>query len=329
MSTGCLRRTSVGSLPRLTTPGWCRSSSSGLGTSASCAQAEVAARGRAGRGAMARAGGRAPPRGQCAPLGGEYRPALCLGLWADRWRRQYARGDVIIVRDADDCIVGFAHRDDAERFWRALRARMGQFNLELHPEQTRLIAFGRFAVERRKRRAQGKPETFDFLGFTPIGGKTRNGKFTVRRKTIAPRRRTKWQAVKATLRRRRHWPSPQQGAWLKSGLWGHYRYDAVPRNGSLRRVFRDTIMRYWCQTLRRRSQRHRMTWPRMYALAEPWLPKPHILHPYPVQRLCVTTRGRSLVRSCRTPGSVRGALGNWRPYRDQAFKAKWHRFGIF
>ena len=193
-------------------------------------------------------------------------------------------------------IVGFEHRDDAERFWRALRERLGQFHRELHPEKTRLIEFGRFAVERRKRRAQGKPETFDFLGFTHISSKTRNGKFTVRRKTIAQRLRKKLQAVKDTLRRRMHWPIPQQGAWLKSVLLGHYRYYAVPRNGSLLRVFRDTIMRYWCQTLRRRSQRHRMTWPRMYAIAEQWLPKPHILHPYPAQRLCVTTRGRSPVR---------------------------------
>jgi RNA-directed DNA polymerase len=175
-------------------------------------------------------------------------------------------------------------------------SRMGKFNLELHPEKTRLIEFGRFAAERRKRRAQGKPAAFDFLGFTHICSKTRNGKFTVRRKTIARRLRKKLQAVKDTLRRRMHWPIPQQGAWLKSVLLGHYRYDAVPRNGSLLTVFRDIIMRYWCQTLRRRSQRHRMTWPRMYALAEPWLPKPHILHPYPAQRLCVTTRGRSPVR---------------------------------
>jgi RNA-directed DNA polymerase len=237
-----------------------------------------------------------PQGGSVSPLAANIYLHYVLDLWADRWRRQYARGDVIIVRYADDFIVGFEQRDDAERFWRELRARMGQFNLELHPEKTRLIEFGRYAVERRKRRAQGKPETFDFLGFTHICSKTRNGKFTVRRKTIAQRLRRKLQAVKETLRRRMHWPIPQQGAWLKSVLLGHYRYYAVPRNGSLLKVFRDTIMRYWCQTLRRRSQRHRMTWPRMYALAERWLPKPHILHPYPAQRLCVTTRGRSPVR---------------------------------
>jgi group II intron reverse transcriptase/maturase len=237
-----------------------------------------------------------PQGGSVSPLAANIYLHYVLDLWADRWRRQHARGNVIIVRYADDFIVGFEHRDDAERFWRELRDRMGQFNLELHPEKTRLIEFGRFAAERRQRRAQGKPATFDFLGFTHICSKTRNGKFTVRRKTIAQRLRKKLQAVKDTLRRRMHWPIPQQGAWLKSVLLGHYRYYAVPRNGSLLTVFRDTIMRYWCQTLRRRSQRHRTTWPRRYALAEQWLPKPHILHPYPAQRLCVTTRGRSPVR---------------------------------
>jgi hypothetical protein len=193
-------------------------------------------------------------------------------------------------------IVGCEHRDDAERCWRERRARMGQCNLELHPEKTRRIECGRFAVERRKRRAQGTPETFDFLGLTPIRSKTRHGKCTVRRKTMAQRLRKTLQAVQDTLRRRMHWPIPQQGAWLKSVLWGHDRYYAVPRNGSRLRVCRDTRMRYGCQTLRRRSQRHRMPWPRMDAIAEPWLPTPHILHPYPAQRLCVTTRGRSPVR---------------------------------
>jgi RNA-directed DNA polymerase len=237
-----------------------------------------------------------PQGGSVSPLAANSYLHDVLDLWADRWRRQYARGDVIIVRDADEFIVGVEHRDAADRFWSELRERMGQCNLELHPEKTRLIELGRFAVERRQRRAQGKPETFDFLGFPHISSTTRNGKFTVRRKTMAQRRRKKLQAVKDTLRRRMHWPIPQQGAWLKSVLLGHYRYYAVPRNGRLLRVFRDTIMRYGCQTLRRRSQRHRMTWPRMYAIAEQWLPKPHILHPYPAQRLCVTTRGRSPVR---------------------------------
>jgi RNA-directed DNA polymerase len=200
------------------------------------------------------------------------------------------------VRYADAVIVGVEYRDDAARFWRELQERFGKVNVELHPEKTRLIECGRYAAERRQRRGQGKPAPFDFVGFTPTCSKTRKGKCTVRRKTIAPRLRKKRQAVKDPLRRRLHWPIPQQGAWLKRVLLGHYRYDAVPRNGSLLRVCRDTIMHYWCQTLRRRSQRHRMTWPRLDARAERWLPKPHILHPYPAQRWRVTTRGRSPVR---------------------------------
>ena len=132
--------------------------------------------------------------------------------------------------------------------------------------------------------------------WAPAREGTRTGKFTVRRKTIAKRLRKKLQDIKAALRERMHWPIPQQGAWLRSVLLGHYRYYAVPRNGSLLKVFREAIMRYWGRTLRRRSQRHRMTWQRMYALVERWLPSPHILHPYPAQRLRVTTRGRSPVR---------------------------------
>lgn len=219
-----------------------------------------------------------------------------LDLWVDRWRRQHARGDVIIVRYCDDFIVGFEHRDDAEWFWRALRERFQQFNLELHPEKTRLIEFGRYAADRRQRRGQSKPETFDFLGFTPICSQTRKGKFTVRWKTIAKRLRRKLQEVKDTLRQHMHWPIPQQGAWLRSVLLGHSRYYGVPRNGSLLRVFRETLRRSWYRTLRRRSQRHRLTWQRMAAHADRWLPTPRICHPYPAQRLRVTTQGRSPVR---------------------------------
>jgi RNA-directed DNA polymerase len=178
---------------------------------------------------------------------------------------------------------------EAERFWVELRERFHRFNLELHPEKTRLIEFGRFAVERRKRRGEGKPETFDFLGFTHMCGKTRKGKFTVRRKTVANRLRRKLHEVKRTLRKRMCLPIPSQGTWLRAVLLGYYRYFAVPRNSSLLRVFREGILRSWCRTLRRRSQRHRITWRRMYALAQQWLPQPRILHPYPAQRLCVTT----------------------------------------
>jgi RNA-directed DNA polymerase len=151
---------------------------------------------------------------------------------------------MLIVRDGDDFIAGFERWDDAAQFWTERRERFQQFHRELHPEKTRLLEFGRFAADRRRRRGQGKPETFEFLGFTHICSQTRNGKFTVRRKTIAKRLRKKLQEVKATLRRRMHWPISQQGAWLGSVLRGHYRYYGVPRNGSLLAVFHDRVMRY-------------------------------------------------------------------------------------
>jgi RNA-directed DNA polymerase len=242
-----------------------------------------------------------------------------LALGADRWRRQDARGAVRSGRYADACIVGFAHRDEAERCWRARRARMGQVKRALHPEQTRLIELGRFAVERRQRCAQAQPGPVDVLGFPPRCSKTRNGECTVRRKTLAQRRRRPLQAVQDTRRRRLPWPIPQPGAWRTSGLWGPDRSSGVPRHGSRRTVCRDTIRRDGWPTRRRRRPRHRMTWPRLSARAAHGLPKPHSLHPYPAQRLglCVTPRGRGPGRSCRTPGSVRGASGNWRPYRNR------------
>jgi hypothetical protein len=237
-----------------------------------------------------------PQGGSVSPVAATISRHDVLDLWVDRWRRQHARGEGSIVRYADDFIVGFEHWDDAERFWRERRERRGKFNLALHPAKTRLIELGRVAAARRKRRAQGQPAGFDVLGLTHLGSQTRNGKLTVRRQTIARRLCKKRQAVNDTRRRRLHWPLPQQGAWLKSVLLGHDRDSAVPRNGSLLTVFRDTIMRYWGQTLRRRRQRHRRTWPRRYALAEQWLPTPPILPPYPAQRVGVTTRGRSPVR---------------------------------
>jgi RNA-directed DNA polymerase len=162
-----------------------------------------------------------PQGGSVSPLAANIYLHYVLDLWAERWRRRNARGDMIIVRYGDDFVAGFEHRGDAERFWTELRARFQQCNLELPPEKTRLIEFGRFAADRRRRRGQGKPETFDFLGLTHICSQTRKGKFTVRRKTIAKRLRTKLQEVKSALRRRMHEPIPQQGAWLGSVLRGH------------------------------------------------------------------------------------------------------------
>jgi hypothetical protein len=199
------------------------------------------------------------------------------------------------VRYYDDFIVGFKHRDDAERFWRELRERFQQFHLDLLPEKTRLLEFGRYAAD-RQRRGQGTPETWDFLGVTHICSQTRQGKLTVRRKMMAKRLRQQLQEVKDTLRRRMHWPTPQQEAWWRSILSGPYRSYGVLRHGSLLTVCRETLRRSWYRTLRRRSQRHRLTWQRMDALAERWLPTPRICRPYPAQRLRVMTQGRSPVR---------------------------------
>lgn len=237
------------------------------------------------------------------PQGGSISPLLAniylhyvLDLWVEWWRRRHARGHVVIVRYCDDFIMGFQYRREAERFLDDLGKRLGKFNLELHPEKTRLIEFGRFAAKDRARRGESKPETFDFLGFTHICSQTRMGKFTVRRKTMTSRLRGKLQKVKQMLRVRMHCPVAQVGAWLRLVLAGHYRYYGVPRNGTMLAVFREKVLRLWCRTLRRRSNRHRVTWARMYRLAGRWLPNPRIFHPYPAERLCVITRGRSPVR---------------------------------
>jgi RNA-directed DNA polymerase len=258
-----------------------------------------------------------PQGGRVSPLAANLSLHDVLALWAERWRRRHARGAVSIVRYGDDVIVGFEPRDDAERFGAERRARCQKFHLDLHPEQTRLSACGRDATERRQRRGQGTPATCDVLGLTHIGGQTRTGQLTVRRKTIAKRLRKTRQEVTQTLRERRHWPIRPLGAWLKRVLMGHYRYSGVPRHMGMRRVVRDRLRRYGCHTRRRRSQRHRLSWPRRYQRARPWLPEPHLLHPDPAPRLRVTTRGRSPVRSCRTPGSVRGMSGHRHPYRDR------------
>ena len=217
-------------------------------------------------------------------------------LWVKQWRGRHARGDVIVVRYADDWVAGFQFRDDAERFQRAVAERLGQFGLKLHPDKTRLIEFGRFARENRRCRGQGKPQTFDFLGFTHCCGKTRKGKFMVLRLTSAKRLRVKLQAVKLELRRRMHQPIPQQGQYLRAAVTGHGRYFGVPCNGARLRTFRHQLARLWHRTLCRRSQSRGLTWRRMYRLMAHWLPVPRICHPYPSQRLIVTTQGRSRMR---------------------------------
>jgi RNA-directed DNA polymerase len=208
--------------------------------------------------------------------------------WAERWRRRQARGDMIVVRYADDFVVGFEHREDAERFQAELSERIAKFGLELKAEKTRLIEFGRFAAWRRAERGLGKPETFDFLGFTHICGRTRTGRFALKRKTMAKRMRAKLGEVKAELMRRMHLPIPAVGRWLGSVVRGHLAYYAVPGNLDAVRAFRDQIERYWRRALSRRSQHDRMNWERAKRLFTRWLPKPRVMHPYPEKRFDAT-----------------------------------------
>jgi group II intron reverse transcriptase/maturase len=217
-------------------------------------------------------------------------------LWAHQWRRRHARGDVLLLRFADDYIVGFEHRDDAERFLADLRGRLARFGLELAIEKTRLIEFGRFAAERRRARGLGKPETFEFLGFTHICAVARNGRFKLKRVTSKTRMQAKLRAVHTELIHRRHLPIPEQGQWLGSVVRGHLRYYAVPDNNEAIRGFRTGAVRHWRHALRRRSQRTRMTWERMYRLEARWIPPARVQHPWPKVRFDARTQGRSPVR---------------------------------
>src|SRR5215204_2730438 len=211
-----------------------------------------------------------------------------LDLWTERWRRREVAGDMIIVRYADDFIVGFQHESDARRFLEAMRERLGKFALSLHPEKTRLIEFGRFAAENRKRRGHGKPETFNFLGFTFICSKTRRGKFLIKRKSRRDRMRVKVQAIKQELRRRMHQPIPAQGKWLAQVVSGYFNYHAVPTNTRALVVFRHRITLLWRRVLRQRGQNTTPPWDRMRKLVNDWLPKPRTLHPWPQARFAVT-----------------------------------------
>jgi RNA-directed DNA polymerase len=209
-------------------------------------------------------------------------------LWVNQWRARHARGDMIVVRFADDTVVGFQYRDDGERFLADLKERLEAFALNLHPEKTRLIEFGKFAAERRARRGGGKPETFDFLGFTHICGTKANGQgFQLWRKTKRKRLKAKVREVKEELRRHMHAPIDEQGRWLNRVLTGHYAYFAVPTNSAALSAFRHHIIVRWIRRLRRRSQRHRMTWARMQKYIDRYLPRPRILHPWPEQRFRV------------------------------------------
>jgi group II intron reverse transcriptase/maturase len=208
-----------------------------------------------------------------------------LDLWVEQWRRKYATGDVIIVRYADDFVMGFQHRHEAERFLKELRERLEKFGLALHPDKTRLIEFGRFAASNRKKRGEGKPETIDFLGFTHMCGKTwKNKRFVVRRKTMAKRLRAKLREVRDALFRRRHDPIPVLGAWLRKVVQGYLYYHAVPGNMACVSAFREEVGRHWLRALRRRSQKDRFSWERIGRLVTRWLPPARILHPHPGDR---------------------------------------------
>ncbi len=209
-------------------------------------------------------------------------------LWVDAWRKKGAQGDVIAVRYADDTVLGFQHQAEADRFLEDLRERLRKFGLELHPDKTRRIEFGRFAEQNRKRKGEGKPETFGFLGFTHISGKDRNGNFTVKRRTIRKRMRAKLREIKQQLYQRMHDPVAQTGEWLKSVVKGYFNYHAVPGNIGSLRVYRVRVIRLWRRTLLRRSQKHRLIWTRMHRLAERWVPKPRPLHPYPERRFAAS-----------------------------------------
>ncbi len=216
--------------------------------------------------------------------------------WVRQWRRRHAHGDVIVVRFADDFVVGFEHEEDARQFLSDLRDRLSAFGLGLHPKKTRLIEFGRHAARNRAARGLGKPETFDFLGLTHICAKGRNGGFWVRRITISKRMRAKLKVLNIELKLRRHQPVPVQGQWLGSVVRGHLNYYAVPGNGDAIRAFRTQLTRHWFKALRRRSQKTRLTWVRMGRLAAQWLPPARIVHPFPEVRFAAITRGRSPVR---------------------------------
>jgi RNA-directed DNA polymerase len=231
-----------------------------------------------------------PQGGSASPLLANIYLHYVFDLWTQAWRQKRARGDMIVVRFADDIVLGFQAKAEADQFRAELSERMRKFNLELHPEKTRLLEFGPYAIENRKRRGEGKPETFDYLGFTHICIKKRsNGRFTVLRQTIRKRLQAKLNEVKAELRRRMHEPIPEQGKWLQAVVRGHIRYYGVPMNQPALMRFRFHIGRLWHRALSRRSQNGRILWDRMRRLIHRWLPSAVPCHPYPLRRMGVVT----------------------------------------
>jgi group II intron reverse transcriptase/maturase len=208
-------------------------------------------------------------------------------LWAERWRKRHAQGDLIIVRYADDIVCGFEHEHEAKQFMEELRERLKQFALSLHPDKTRLIEFGRHAARRRARRGLDKPETFNFLGFTHICGQSRRGRFQLKRKTRRDRIRTTLRALKSELRQCMHQPLHEQGTWLGQVVRGYFAYHAVPTNAERLNAFRHDVVALWRRALRRRSQKDGTTWSRIERLSAEFIPLPRILHPWPDRRFLV------------------------------------------
>ena len=227
--------------------------------------------------------------GSASPLMANVYLHYVFDLWVLWWRKTQARGDVIVVRFADDFTAGFQYREDGEQFLADLRARFARFSLELHPDKTRLIEFGRFAADNREQRGEGKPETFGFLGFTHICSRRRDGSFMVKRKTARDRMRRKLKEVHVELRRRMHDPVPEVGRWLGSVVRGHVRYYGVPSNSETLWTFRYRVLWLWRLVASRRSQNGYVTWDQVNRWARQWIPLPRICHPYPNQRLRVRT----------------------------------------
>jgi RNA-directed DNA polymerase len=238
----------------------------------------------------------APQGGSISPLAANLYMHYVFDLWAQRWRRTRAYGDMVMVRYLDDFIVGFRYREDAEQFLSALRDRLGQFGLTLHPDKTRLLEFGRYAAQNRQERGQEKPETFQFLGFVHSCGRTRKGAFVVRRHTSGERLRAKLKEVKAALRRRRHDPIPEVGKYLAAVVRGHCQYYGIPGNSRAIGRFRDEVSRHWHHALSRRSQKGRVRWDQMHRLIQRFIPSARIAHPYSSVVFAVMTQGKSPVR---------------------------------
>src|SRR2546426_1042928 len=234
--------------------------------------------------------------GSISPLLANIYLHYVFDLWVQRWRKTQARGDVVVVRFADDFVVGFQYVEEAKQFLAQLRQRFAKFGLELQPDKTRLIEFGYFAGQNRRVRGAGKPETFNFLGFTHICGKTRKGWFSVLRRTVRERVRAKLAEIKAELRQRLHHSIPEQGTYLRAVVGGHFRYYGVPMNGAAMGAFRRAVGWLWWRTLKRRSQMHHLPWPRMRRILNRWLPPVRICHPNPLIRLGVATQGGSRMR---------------------------------